>query len=205
MNFIEFKSRFFDFGCISIDQIYAFQPDFNPNNLTRWIKKNLIIRLRQGLYSFPEYRSKPDFHLWFANKIYKPSYVSLFSALAFHGIIPEAVLQITSVTSLKTNFFSNEAGVWSYKSVRQKLMFGYVDVPLGDGRSFHIATPEKALLDLLYLYSFYDSLDEMHNLRLDTDWLNEDLNRERMDAYLSLFESRVLRKRMKLLFKAYAL
>lgn len=84
-------------------------------------------------------------------------------------------------------------------------MFGYVDVPLGDGRSFHIATPEKALLDLLYLYSFYDSLDEMHNLRLDTDWLNEDLNRERMDAYLSLFESRVLRKRMKLLFKAYAL
>jgi len=203
VNYIEFRNRFIDLACFSVDQIYTWHPGFDRNNLTRWTGKGLLIRLRQGYYTFPEYRQKPDYPLWFANRIYKPSYVSLHSALSFYGIIPEAVLQKTSITSLKTNFFTNELGVYSYKSVKEKLMFGYFDKPLSDGRAFLIATPEKALLDLLYLYSFYDSSDEMKALRIDTDWLHDELQTRLIDEYLKVFNSEALSRRVKLLFKSY--
>jgi hypothetical protein len=49
----------------------------------------------------------------------------LHTALAFYGIIPEAVVQVTSVTSLKTASFRNEFGEYSYKNVKENLMFGY--------------------------------------------------------------------------------
>jgi hypothetical protein len=39
--------------------------------------------------------------------------VSLHSALAFHGIIPEAVTQITAVSTLKTADFQNVFGEFS--------------------------------------------------------------------------------------------
>jgi predicted transcriptional regulator of viral defense system len=97
MNYLEFKDKMFDLACFSNHQVYAWQPDFDRNNFSHWIKRGLLIRLRQGYYSFPEYLCKPDFSMYFANRIYRPSYVSLHTALAFYGIIPEAVVQITSV------------------------------------------------------------------------------------------------------------
>ena len=113
----------FDLGCFNIHQVYAWKPGFDRNNFVRWAQKGYIIRLRQGYYSFPEYKGKPDFALYFANRIYRPSYVSLHTALSFYGIIPEAVVQITSVTTLKTAGFTNEFGEYSYKSISGDLMF----------------------------------------------------------------------------------
>jgi predicted transcriptional regulator of viral defense system len=87
----------YDQACFSIDQVYAWQPGFDRNNLSRWIKKGFLIRLRQGWFTFSEYKSNPDFALYFANRIYRPSYISLHTALAFYGLIPKAVTQVTSV------------------------------------------------------------------------------------------------------------
>jgi hypothetical protein len=91
-------------------------------------------------------------------------------------MIPEAVVQITSVTSLKTASFINSITDYSYKSVKENLMFGYELKPMADNRTIQFATPEKALLDLLYLYPFYNSEQELDELRLDEDYLNDDLN-----------------------------
>lgn len=110
------------------------------------------------------------------NRIYRPSYVSLHTALAFYGIIPEAVVQITSVTTMKTASFNNDFGEYSYKSVKENLMFGYDLKPISDERTFQLASPEKALLDLLYLYPFYNTMDELEELRLDEDLLHDDLD-----------------------------
>lgn len=38
MNFIEFRKNFIDIGCVNTHQIVALYPDFNHNNLTRWVK-----------------------------------------------------------------------------------------------------------------------------------------------------------------------
>jgi predicted transcriptional regulator of viral defense system len=205
MNYLEFKNRMFDLGCFNTHQVYAWKPDFDRNNFVRWTKKGLLIRLRQGYYTFPEYKSKPDFTLFFANRIYRPSYISLHTALAFYGIIPEAVVQITSVTSLKTASFQNELGEYEYKSVREELMFGYDVKPIANGKSLQLALPEKALLDLLYLYPFYNTEQEMEDLRLDEDFLLDELDLKRLENYLLKFNSKALQKRVKLLKSIYTL
>lgn len=205
MTFLEFKDKMFDLACFNINQIYAWQPDFDRNNLTRWAKKGYLIRLRQGYFTFSEYKSKPDYFLYFANRIYRPSYISLHTALAFYGMIPEAVVQITSVTSLKTESFKNVFGEYSYKSFKDDLMFGYELKPMAGNRAIQFATPEKALLDLLYLYPFYDSEQDLEELRLDEDYLHDDLNKNLLTDYCTKFQSKALSHRVKLLFKTYDL
>ncbi len=205
MNFLEFKNQLFDLACFNIYQIYAWQPNFDRNNLTRWIKKGYLVRLRQGYYAFSEYKSKPDYSLYFANRIYRPSYISLHTALSFYGIIPEAVVQITNVTSLKTASFGNDFGEYSYKNVKENLLFGYELKLMADNRTIQFATPEKALLDLLYLYPFYDSEQELEELRLDEDYLHNDLSKDLLIEYCAKFKSKALDHRIKLLFKTYEL
>ena len=205
MNFIEFRRKMFDLACFNINQVYAWQPDFNRNNLVRWTNRGLIIRLKQGYYTFPEYKGKADYPFYFANRIYRPSYISLHTALSFYGMIPEAVVQITSVTSLKTASFSNAFGEYSYQSEKEELMFGYDLRPMEDGRTLMFARPEKALLDLLYLYPFYDSTQELEELRLDESYLNEDLSRDILQEYTSRFQNKALEQRVQRLIITYGL
>jgi len=205
MSFLEFKEILFDLACFNVNQLYAWRPDFDRNNLTRWIKKGYIIRLRQGYYAFPEYKNKPDYAFYFSNQIYRPSYISLHTALAFYGMIPEAVVQITGVTTLKTAFFCNDFGEYSYKNVKESLLFGYELKPLADSRTLQFASPEKALLDLLYLYPFYDSAQEMEELRLDECFLHDDLNKDLLANYCLKFQCKALERRLNLLLKTYDL
>lgn len=203
MNYTEFRNKMVALACFNVNQVYAWCPDFDRNNFFRWTKKGLLIRLRQGFYTFPEYLGKPDFPYYFANRIYNPSYISLHTALAFYGIIPETVVQITSVTSLKTASFSNPFGDFSYKTVRDDLKFGYDLKPMNDNRMFAFATPEKAILDLLYIYPFYNTIRELEDLRLDEEYLQEELNKERLMDYLNRFDNKALEKRVRILFDVY--
>ncbi|HQK71287.1 MAG TPA: hypothetical protein PL101_09275 [Bacteroidales bacterium] len=204
MNFHAFRQAFFEYGCINTHQLYVLQPEFNCNNLTRWVNQGLLVKLRNGFYAFREYLEKPGFSLFISNRIYKPSYISLHTALAFYGIIPEAVTQITAVSSLKTAVFKNDFGVYSYRNVREELFFGYELKPMED-RSILFAFPEKALLDLLYLYPFYNTEAEIENLRLDNDYLANDLNKTRFDEYACRYESKALIKRVNIMKKVYEL
>ncbi len=195
----------FPLACFNVNQVYAWEQDFNRNNLVRWTSQGLIIRLRQGFYTFPEYLSMADSSFYFANRIYRPSYVSLHSALAFYGIIPEAVTQITSVTSLKTASFTNPAGLFTYRSVREDLMFGYLTRPIANGLTVLFADQEKALIDLLYLYPFYNSASEMTELRLDEYFLHEEMKKDQLLEYSSRIKSKALDKRIKLLLTSYGI
>jgi hypothetical protein len=118
-------------------------------------------------------------------------------------MIPEAVSQITSVTSLKTATFKNDFGDYSYKNIREDLMFGYELKEMDENRRLMFATPEKALLDLLYLYPFYNSEKEMEELRMDEYYMREDLRTEMLMSYNGRFKSKALDKRTRLLQKVY--
>lgn len=202
MNYQEFRNKLFELECFNTNQVYAWKPDFEKNNLWEWVRKGLLVKLRNGYYTFPEFKNKSGFSFFLANRIYRPSYISLHTALAFYGMIPEAVIQITSVTSLKTAIFSNEFGEYSYKSVRSDLLFGYELKPL-EGRSLLFATPEKALLDLLYLYPFYKTEVDFQELRLDEYFMHNILNLSLFQEYLNQFGSKALEKRASLLLKTY--
>jgi len=199
MNFHEFRNQWFDLGSVNSNQVYSWQPNFDKNNLTRWTEKGLLLKLRNGYYTFPEYLNKTDFAYYIANRIYRPSYVSLHTALAFYGMIPESVVQITSITSLKTASFTNSFGEFSYKSVRPNLMFGYDVKLMPGGHSSLLAKPEKALLDLLYLYPFYSTTAEIEELRLDEHFMVNDLNLELLNKFSMQFNCKALEKRLKLI------
>ncbi len=205
MTYLEFKDKMFDLAIFNIHQIYAWKPEFDRNNLTRWLKKGYLIRLKRGYYSFSEYKGKQGYPYFFANRIYRPSYISLHTALSFYGMIPEAVVQITSVSSLKTASFKNDVGEYSYKNIKEKLIFGYDLKPMADNRTIMFATPEKALLDLLYLYPFYDKEQELLELRLDEYFMQDELNKDLLSNYCDMFESKALSERVSLLLKTYDL
>jgi predicted transcriptional regulator of viral defense system len=204
MNYQEFRNKLFELECFNTNQVYAWKPDFEKNNLWEWVRKGLLVKLRNSYYTFPEFKNKSGFSFFLANRIYRPSYISLHTVLAFYGIIPEAVVLITSVTSLKTAGFSNEFGEFSYKSIRSDLFFGYELKPL-DGRSLLFATPEKALLDLIYLSPFYKTEVDFQELRLDEDYMQNNLNVSLFQEYLKQFGSKTLEKRANLLLKTYQL
>ena len=202
MNYLGFRNRFIEFGAFSVHQVQAVFPNFSPNNFTRWQQNGLIIKLKQGFYAFQEAVSQPNFALFLSNFIYKPSYISLHTALAFYGIIPEAVTQITAVSSLKTAAFQNNVAQFSYKKIKSDLFFGYEQKPFGN-RTINIATPEKAILDLLYLYPFYNTESEIENLRFDEDFIHNELNKEKLLLYLNKFDNKKLKKRVEIFTNIY--
>ena len=205
MNFIKFRNRFQSLACFTTNQVFASYPEFNRNNLGRWVRQGYLVRLRQGYYAFPEYRESTEFALWFANIIYKPSYISLHTALSFYGIIPEAVPQITSVTTLKTKTFSNDFGEYSYKNIKPDMMFGYDLREMEGGRRIMFATPEKALIDLLYLYPFYNTERDLEELRLDESYMEDDFNAKRLTEFSDRIGSKALSNRIKMLRKVHNL
>lgn len=203
MDFLTFRNHLYPQGCFNINQILLWEKDFDRNNLTRWCHKGLLVKLRNGYYAFPEYRQVPGFARYVAGQIYSPSYISLHSALSFYGIIPEEVVQLTSVSTLKTATFKNAFGTFQYQNVKESLFFGYEIKSLADGRGVMMATPEKALLDLLYLNSYYKTEQDMEELRLDEDYLQNDLDSERLFDYASRFASKSLDRRLTLLKTVY--
>jgi predicted transcriptional regulator of viral defense system len=95
MNYLSFEKTFKRFGTVSVSQIRVTGRVFDKNNLGRWEKQDLLIKLKNGCYAFADMANAKEFAYYAAGKIYKPSYISLRTALAFHGIIPEAAKKIT--------------------------------------------------------------------------------------------------------------
>ena len=205
MNFLTFRDRMYPMGCFNINQVLLWEKDFDRNNLTRWCRKGLLTKLRNQYYAFPEYRQEPDFSRYVANRIYAPSYISLHSALSFYGMIPEEVVQQTSVTTLKTAKFVNDFGTFHYQNVKENLYFGYEIKTMRNGRGLLFATPEKALLDLLYLNPYYKTEQDMEELRLDEDFIQSEFNRDRLADYLSRIGNKALEQRTRRLIRVYGL
>lgn len=205
MNYIEFHKQWQPFGCFNIHQIRVWDPHFNRHNLREWERKGLIVKLRKEYYAFSECKRIPDFSRYVAARIYRPSYISLHTALSFYGMIPEAVVQITSVTTLKTSHFINDFGEYTYSSVKPGLMFGYVPKAIGDGRTYFLATPEKALLDLLYLNPYYKTEQDMLDLRFDDDYMNDEFNVDLFMEYADRIASNALDSRIQTLLNAYGI
>lgn len=202
MVYLDLKSIFDKQGIFSSAQAISLFSTFDKANFGRWCKKGWLIKLRNGLYAFPEaVKVNPAFSALAANVMYKPSYVSLEYAMSMYDMIPETVLQITSVTSLKTWHNSNAIGEFSYRTIRPDLLFGWV-VP-EDSHGAMIATPEKALLDFLWLNNKYNTEADMLELRLDESFMRHEFSRDLALTWLERFHSHALYNRFNLLLKVY--
>jgi predicted transcriptional regulator of viral defense system len=130
--------------------LMAALPEYaNPREkVTTLLRRGDIIRVKKGLYVFgDELRRRPYSRELLANLIYGPSFVSLDSALSFHGLIPERVEALTSVTTKRPKSFATPIGSFIYRqSPRGAFHLGMDRVEEGDV-AFLIATPERALAD----------------------------------------------------------
>jgi predicted transcriptional regulator of viral defense system len=145
--------------------------DVDPNDvrrqLSRWTQAGRLYQLRRGLYALapPFQKIKPHPFL-IANRLVPNSYVSCQSALAHYGLIPEYVPVTTSVTTARPARWDTPLGSFEFRHVKVELLRGYRMTDLGRNQQAFVATPEKALLDLIYLQPGSDSPNYLRELRL---------------------------------------
>lgn len=125
-----------------------------PNNkISRWLDEGVLLPIKRGLYVVsPELTGKPVERLLVANLLYGPSCVSLDYALWHHGLIPEKVLEVTSVTTRRSQTLETGVGRFSYQHLPDSLYpIGMESVAAEGGGYCLLATPAKALCDRLVL------------------------------------------------------
>jgi len=143
--------------------------------IKRALKAGEIVRIHRGLYCLAAkyLRQKLDPFV-LAQRIYGPSYISLESAMSYHGWIPEAVYAVTSVSLDRSREFDTPLGRFSFTRVPQEAF--YVEVSRmekeADG-SFLLASPLKALADYVYVHKrdWRSAKPVIESLRVDESHL----------------------------------
>lgn len=130
--------------------------------IKRAFKKEELVRLKRGVYLI-DHLPLDAFEI--AQHLYGPSYISLESALSYHGWIPEAVYTTTSVSTKKSPTITTAIGIFSYEHTPAEQFFMCVERIDG----FLIAHPWKALADYVYVYrkKWKSVLEMMEDLRIE--------------------------------------
>jgi predicted transcriptional regulator of viral defense system len=135
--------------------------------LSRWVRSGRLIQLRRGVYAIAKpYRQIEPHPFLVANALRKNSYVSLQSALAFHGHIPEYVPVCTNVTSGRSETLETPLGTYTYKRAKADYLFGFQQLEVTANQFAFVAMAEKALLDLIYLTPGAQAEAYLRELRL---------------------------------------
>lgn len=145
----------------------------NPaDKIRRMVKDGGLIPVTRGIYETN--RATPGYCL--APIIYGPSYLSFAFALAYHGLIPEAVYQYTSATigKRRSKQYDTPFGVFTYRDIPESAYPAGLLYRVENGYSYFLATPEKALCDQLYQIAPLKSQRDLEqylfeDLRMDTD------------------------------------
>ena len=138
----------------------------NPaSKIGRLVKDGDLIPVIKGLYETDP--SVPGHCL--AGIIYGPSYLSFEFAMAWHGFIPEAVYVFTSATfgKKKKKMHETPFGVFTYRDVPSAAFPYGTRLHEENGYGFAMATPEKAVCDILYTCSPCGSRQELRQLLFD--------------------------------------
>lgn len=171
------------------------------NKINDLLRQGVVLRVKKGLYVFGErYRRRPYSKELLANLIYGPSYVSLDYALAYHGLIPERVEALTSVTPNRSRRFVTPVGLFVYRQIPARAYeVGVIRAEVDHKQAFLIASPEKALADKIVSVrgGRIVSIAEMGrfleaDLRVDAGALRS-LSAERIDDFAARYRSLKLR------------
>jgi predicted transcriptional regulator of viral defense system len=143
---------------------------------SRLVKKGLAVRLVKGKISF----EKDDFVI--ASQLIEPSYISLNSALLFHGIIKQMQKNIECVTT-KNSLKFRKLGI-VYHKIPFSFLFGFKKHLKGKSYVM-VAEPEKAVLDALYLNVFSEK---------DLEEISDKISFEKLKVFLKKFKGKGRKK-----------
>lgn len=178
-----------------------------PNDKILSLKADgLIEPVKKGLYIAGRSlgAERPESAL-LANHILGPSYLSMESALAHYGLIPEKVFAVTSMTTKASRKFQTNIGLYTYTNLPLPYYaFGLATVSLSKDQQAIMAIPEKALCDKIAttagitLRSQSSARDYVFgNLRME----EEDLAKFDLNAMLSWLENAPKRESLEMLIK----
>ena len=159
--------------------------------ISRFLKYKEILQLKNGLYIstdfFNKNRGDISYSFYLANIIRTPSYVSSWTALQFYNLTTEIIHSIISITPKVTRNYETKVGNFVYQSIKKNL---FLDFDLMQGKTalpgspakfdFFIASPAKALFDLLYFKTYQfrgvrskDVKALVEELRIDIDEMDK--------------------------------
>jgi predicted transcriptional regulator of viral defense system len=137
--------------CVLGEQLGLKQETINVY-ISRFLKQKEILSLKKGLYIsckfFNENKRDTSYLFYLANISRKPSYITSWTALQYYNLTTEAIHLITSATLKKTKEQQNKIGNFNYHSINKRWFSDFVCVK--NNFPFFIASPSKALFDLLY-------------------------------------------------------
>lgn len=150
------------------------------NKIQSLCRSGEIIRVKKGLY-VPGTRSgeEPTVDpLVLSGLIYGPSYVSLETALSWHGLIPERIEEITCMTSKRAKVFRTPVGRFTYAPISEDAFPIGIRLESGKGGSWYLAEPEKALCDRIAQVKGLEAMRDVpavlgESLRIDLADLGE--------------------------------
>ena len=151
------------------------------SKLSRMAKNREIFPIVKGLYETE--KGTPGIYL--AGSIYGPSYVSFEYALGHYELIPEAVYTLTCATfeKKKAKKYETPFGTFTYRDVPSEAFPLALTLVNENGYYYRIATPEKALCDMLYTLRPTANAAELHTM-LNDDLRIEDSELRKLDAAL---------------------
>ncbi len=155
--------------------------------IQRMVKNGILVKIRRGLYETDP--NVPAYLL--AGVVYSPSYISFSYALSHYGLIPERVEICTSATFGKNRnkMFQTPFGTFSYRDIPKEAYPHGVCWNQEGNYSYLIASPEKALCDMLYIKPTVRSLGTLQEMLFDDLRIDEEaFARLQADKMLELTE-----------------
>ncbi|OGM31829.1 hypothetical protein A2803_00915 [Candidatus Woesebacteria bacterium RIFCSPHIGHO2_01_FULL_44_21] len=161
-----------------VSQLFSgVSPESINDRLYYFTKTGRLKRLTQGVYAKLEYEP-----LELANKLYRPSYISLETVLAREGIIFQYYETIFAISYLTRKVVINGQEI-QYRRIKESVLTNIESIEKRSG--YFVATAERAFLDALYVYKDY----HFDNLK--------PLNWEKVNSLKEIYKSKVLEKRLK--------
>jgi len=146
--------------------------------LNKYVNAGKLLRIHRGFYTKDKKYDK--FEL--GTKIYTPSYISFETVLANAGVVFQLYGQVF-VASYITREVTVDKRIYSYKRVGDSILTNHMGIEAKD--HYHIASPERAFLDVVYLSKDYH-FDNVSSL-----------NWEKIFEILPIYDNKRMGKRVK--------
>lgn len=153
---------------LSADDLYLKYGDYTDvrGKIRREVAAGNLIQIARGLYE----TDKNTDGKYLAGYIYGPSYLSFDYALAYYGLIPEAVYNTFTCATYSKNkrkSYANSFGTYTYRDVPKSAFSSGVNLFIENGYSYQLAAPEKAVCDKLYSLPPVGTLKALKQLLFD--------------------------------------
>lgn len=170
-----------------MDEISQIFPDITykklKDRLYYFTKVDKLKRLKTGIYAKKDYNP-----MELANKLYKPSYISLETVLFKGGVVFQYYETLFLASYLTRSVQIGDLNI-QYRRIRGDILTNPMGIEVKEG--YYIATLERAFLDAVYIYKnyFFDNLGAL-------DW-------KKIEELKKAYSSKAFEKRVEEYYKWY--